>query len=271
MIHIISSALLSALLLVSGIPTVAVAAEQLRIGGSGSGLALVRQIGDAYMKQHPGVQVKMVSSLGSTGGIKAVGEGALDIAVSSRPPRPEEKGFEAVKIAITPLVFATAPGVDQKNITTTDLEQMYAGVKTTWPDGSRLRLILRPEKETDTKILRGISPAMDRAMTSALARHGMIMAVNDQDNLRMLERTPGAVGPITLAMVLAEQSSLNVLSYNGVKPGAKTVASGQYPLRRELYLVTRPSKNAAIQQFIAFVRSPAIRPLLDQAQSLYAE
>ena len=38
-------------------PGAAFGAETISIGGTGSGLALMRQIGNSFMKQHPGVQV----------------------------------------------------------------------------------------------------------------------------------------------------------------------------------------------------------------------
>lgn len=269
----ISSMLIASvlLLLTALVPTPAACTETIRIGGSGSGLALMRQLASSFMKQHPDLQVKVVSSLGSTGGIKAVGAGALEIAVSSRPPKGEERGFESIRIGSTPLVFAVHPTVNRKNITTDELEQIYAGLTSNWPDGSRLRLVLRPEQETDTQLLRKLSPSLDRAITTALTRHGMLLAVNDQDNLRLLERTPGSIGPITLTMLTTEQSTLQVLSYNGSKASLKTLASGQYPLRRELYLVIRPSAGPATRQFIAFVRSPIGRQMLEKFNCLPSE
>lgn len=259
------------LLLTALVPAPAECAETIRIGGSGSGLALMRQLGSSFMKQHPDLQVKIVSSLGSTGGIKALSAGALEIAVSSRPPKGDERGFETLRIGSTPLVFAVHPKVNRKNITIDELEQIYAGLTSSWPDGSRLRLVLRPEQETDTQLLRKLSPTLDRAITAALGRHGMLLAVNDQDNLRLLERTPGSIGPITLAMLTAEHSTLQVLSYNGSKASLKTLANGQYPLRRELYLVIRPAVGPATRQFIAFVRSPAGRQMLEKLNCLPSE
>lgn len=243
-------------------------AEELKLGGTGSGLGILRKLGEIYMKQHPGVQVKVIPSLGSSGGIRAVGDRAIDIAISSRPLAAEESGLASFRLGTTPLVFATHPGVKISDVTSTQLEQIYAGVMTEWPDGSRLRPVLRPEKETDTRLIREISPAMNRAMTAANVRPGMLLALNDHDNLRMLEKTPGSIGSITLAMLKSEGSALNVLRFNGQEPGIKGISTGKYPLKREFYLVTRGDAKAEVTGFMAFVRTPQAKRLLEKLQCL---
>lgn len=233
----------------------AYANEKMKFGGTGSGLELVRQLGNLYAKKHKNLDIQIVPSLGSAGGIKALQAGALDLAITARPVKPEEKGVENIHLCRTPLVFAVNPATSVSNISADDLVQLYGNVSQTWPDEGRVRVVLRPEAETTTKMLRGISPAIDRALSLAKARPGMIMAVTDQDNLKVIQKTPGAFGLTTLAMVTAEQAKVRIVSFNGVEPTLQAFVQGRYPLVRDYYLVARTPISDTSQKFINFARS----------------
>ena len=69
----------------------AAGAEMLKIGGTGGDLGTMRLLGSAFERIHGDVTVKVLPSLGSGGGIRAVQAGAIDIAVSSRPLNDKER------------------------------------------------------------------------------------------------------------------------------------------------------------------------------------
>ena len=62
----------------------ALAADTLTIGGTGSATELLRQVGAKFTAASE-VKVDVIPSLGSTGAIRALADGKLDIAVSARP------------------------------------------------------------------------------------------------------------------------------------------------------------------------------------------
>ncbi|MEC5292028.1 PstS family phosphate ABC transporter substrate-binding protein, partial [Aurantimonas sp. C2-3-R2] len=99
-------------------------AETLRIGGTGVALGGMRLLGASYMKEHPDSQIEVLPSLGSTGGIKALLAGAVDIAVSSRALTDEERAAGATSnlYARTPLAVVTSPNAPIEDITTGELE-----------------------------------------------------------------------------------------------------------------------------------------------------
>jgi ABC-type phosphate transport system substrate-binding protein len=76
-------------------PQTAPAANVLRLGGTGAGLANIQNLAEAFAKTHPGVVAKVLPSLGSSGGIKALLAGAIDASVSVR--RPQERRFERAR------------------------------------------------------------------------------------------------------------------------------------------------------------------------------
>ena len=255
------------------LPVTAPAETVIRIGGTGSALGSMKRLAVAYEKSHPGVRLQILPSLGSTAGIKAVLGGGIDLALASRPLTDSERrqGATAVEYARSPFVFVTNPRVKKKDVTVRELEEFYGNPAASWSDGSRIRLILRPEKDIDSILVRGISPKLDRAVLAALARPGMIMAITDQESMDAVIRTPGALGGGTLTEIISENRPVNMLSLNGVQPDVKTIADNSYPLVKSFYLVTTPKSPAEIRRFTGFVRSPDARRILSATGNLVVE
>jgi phosphate transport system substrate-binding protein len=252
------------------LPTTAPAETIVKIGGTGSALGTMKQLAEVYEKSHPGTRIQILPSLGSTGGIKAALGGGIDLALASRPLTDTERkqGALEVEYARSPFVFVTNAKVNKKNMSTRELEGIYNNPAASWPDGSRVRLVLRPEKDFDTKLISSISPAMEQAVKVALARPGMITAITDQESTIAVTRTPGALGGSTLSEIISENRAVKILSFNGVQPGAKTIADSTYPLVKSFYLVITPKTLAAARQFADFVRSPAADKILTKTGHL---
>ena len=250
-----TSFLILILILLTGRPSLA--ADVIRINGSGSGLHMIKPITLAYAKAHPEVQFEMDNPLGSSGSIKALLSGVLDIAISSRPLNPREAASGAIlqKYGQTPLAIVTNMDVGKKDITTQELVTFYRNRTANWPDGKKVRLVLRPLEDTDTRIICNLSPEMDTAMTIAQSQPGMIVAVTDPEASETIARTPGALGASGLTGVIVEQFLLNVMKLNGVEPTPETLAKGVYPLGKELNIVTSGALSEPAIKFLSFVYS----------------
>lgn len=240
-----------------------VAAERVRINGSGSGLAMMKPLIAAYTKTHPGVEFEMDKPLGSSGALKALQAGMLDIVLTSRPLKPEEAATGAIlhEYGQTPLAIVSNQDVSSKDLTSQALVNFYAGKTLNWPNGRQVRLVLRPREDADTKILRQLSPEMDGAMTSAQARPGMLVAVTDPEAAASIAKTTGALGAAGLTGVIVEQLPLQVMRFNGVEPTPETLATGAYPFAKPLDLVTMPSLPEPAKKFLTFVYSRGGREL----------
>lgn len=232
------------------------AAATVRVGGTGSALGVLTILKNAFQAGHPDTKIIVIPALGSGGSIKAVSADALDISLSGRPLKPTERAQNLTEqeIARTPLVLATMH--THAGFTLNELTQIFDGTLRTWPDGSILRPILRPETESETQLLRAISPEISRSLTAAHARKGVHIAITDQDSADAIEHIPGALGTSTLALVLSEQRKIKVLALNGVNPSVTALARGDYPYFKPLYLVARQNPPDAVRAFVIFVRSP---------------
>jgi phosphate transport system substrate-binding protein len=241
----------------TGTPLYADDHKGLTIGGTGSSLGSIKALAETYQKINPDQKINVLPSLGSGGGIKAAIECVIDIGISSRPLKEEElrQGADAIEYAITPFVFVTKRKIEGLNFTLREIAGIYAGEIKKWPDGTPIRLILRPESDSDTLLLRSMSPEMDKAVRKALSQEGMVIEPTDQESAGAVELISGAIGTSTLSQIISEKWHLNLLPLNGVAPSVQTVAAGTYPYYKKLFLVTGPKASPAAKKFIEFIKS----------------
>jgi phosphate transport system substrate-binding protein len=246
-------------------PTHALAGEPVRINGSGTGLEMMKPLIKAYAESEPGVLFEMEKPLGSSGAIKALIAGALDIAVSSKLLKPEEaaQGVKLSYFGKTPLAIVTGSSVPVKNVSTEELEAIYSGRTRRWPNNENVRVILRPLEDIDTKILRGLSPGMNEAITQAQSRRGMITAVTDPESNQAVANTIGSIGTSGLTGIIVEKTTLRVLSLNGVMPTIASLRDGHYPLAKEIHFATLNHLSESAQKFLDFVYSDKGRAIVE--------
>ncbi|HAO33658.1 MAG TPA: substrate-binding domain-containing protein [Candidatus Competibacter sp.] len=250
-----------------GLPEAA-SAETLTVGGTGSSTPLIERFAQAYAKLKPEITVRVIDPpIGSSGSIRAILAGASDLAVPGRPLNDEEKarGGQDWELGRTPFLIVTSQKQPQPGFSFAQLAAIYEGKQTAWPDGSPIRLVMRSPTESDTLLLRKLSPEMDRAFETALARPGILVAANDLENLQLLEKTPGSLGTTNLGLLKSQNSTLQVLDLNGMKPGLDDLREGRYPYYKTLYLARGPKLSPAAQGFIDFMLSTAGKEILEHS------
>lgn len=245
-------------------------AEVVRIGGTGSGLATMSALAKAFQSRNPEFQFEIIPSLGSSGGIKAVSSGTIQIALSNRALKPAEAvaGLQADEYARTPFVFVTSKsGV--KDLALTQIAAIYAGRQPQWHDGSPVRLVLRDFGDSDNTVIAAMSPEMKEAVLTAHKRKGLRIALNDQEGVDAVEELSGGFGASTLALVRSENRRVNVLAVNGVEPTIENLKNGRYPYFKEMHLI-HFDVNASVQvkKFLGFIRSSAGQGLMTQLGNL---
>ncbi len=263
--------LLSALFILQAIHAgYACAHEVLKVGGTGGALGTMKVMATSFEKVNPEIDVRVLPSMGSSGGIKAVSEGAVQVGLSSRHLREEERkaGLSFVPFARTPFVIVVRNDVSATNVRTSDLVKLLNGDMDKWPDGRRVRLILRPESDADTEYVKKISPLVARALKKAYGRPGVRIAMTDQECLQIVEKTPGAIGFSSLAQVVSEKSGVKVLSYNGIVPSLKTLGQGSYRLVKEFHIVTKAKQTPSVEKFVQFVFSSKGMKIIEKSGSI---
>jgi phosphate transport system substrate-binding protein len=268
MLRLMPAFLLSAALATATNDTLA--REAIVVGGTGSPLGSVQLLADAYMHTHPDTDIAVLPSLGSGGGIKALGAGKIDLALSTRllTPEEEELGLRASIFATTPIIFATNAENAETGVSLAWVAGAYDGSFSRWPSGDRIRLVLRPLNDSDSVVLSEMSELVKTAFGIASGRPGFIVADDAQVAADALESLQGSLGTSTLTQVLSEKRFITPLALDGIVPSVATLSDGSYPFGKAFYLVTGPRTSGPATDFVRFIGSDAGKSILLQYGSI---
>jgi phosphate transport system substrate-binding protein len=239
--------------------------EKLIIAGTGSSIGVMKRMVDGFQKRHPNVIVDILPSIGSMGGIKAVKEGKIDIGLSARSLKPEEKipGIIEDAYGRTAVIFGVQESNPIEGLRLTEIEEIYAGKRRTWSDGKHIRIILRPLSDAYSVFLAGINPGIKSASEQAHSIPGVFVGMTDREAAVQIERTPGSFGTASAAIVAAEKLKVKALSVDGVSPALPNVSAGKYPYAMTMSVVYKKDKYVgAVKDFIDFLFSNDGRKLL---------
>lgn len=248
-------------------------AQTISVGGTGGALAVLEQLGRAFALDHPGVRLDVLPSMGSSGGIRALSDGAIDIAVSGRSLRAEEQEGGAlveVPFARTAIAFLTSHR-GEINLPVEMAVEMFGDAGATWSDGTDVRIVARPQSESDYQAITAVYPLMQDALARAGERPDVPVAVTDQENLELAAMMEGSLTVGTVLQVWSEDVPLYLLALDGTAPTLDNVASGRYPLVKEYCLVFRADADPIVQDFIGFIEAEEGAEILRRAGALPVE
>jgi len=201
------------------------------------------------METNKGILVEVPDSIGSSGGIKGVIDGKLEIARVSRALKDKEKveGIKYRRFALCPIVFASNPGVKIKNLKMKDIMDIYNGRIKNWKKlgGPDLEITVfgREEGDSSRSTIEEVYPEFKKNKY----RDDITIVVRDQDMISNLKTKKGAIGFGTLANM--KDGKLNVFSINNLIPGTK-----KYNIMNAFAFVFFENKlSANAKKFLDFV------------------
>ena len=239
----------------TGCHTSTSSSKQITVAGSTTCLPIAESAAEGYQDE-TGVSV-LVSGLGSSAGIEAVANGTADIASSSRQVNADEQKLGLTEIVIAHDGIAVIVNTDNpvQNLSTDQLRDIYAGKITNWSlvggDDLTIQLVNRDEASGTREAFRTIvmdGTPFDRR-SAVLSGTGQVRDV--------VSRSRGAIGYISLGFVesLNAKTSVKAVSVNHVEASEKTVASGGYPISRDLYFFVKGTPSQQAQDYIDYVTS----------------
>ncbi len=225
------------------------------MAGSTTCLPIAEVAAEAYTGQ-TGLSV-LVSGLGSSAGIEAVSNGTAEIATSSRGLNEEEQklGLTTIPVAHDGIAVIVNPDNPVQNLSTEQLRDIYAGKITNWSEVGgedlAIQLVNRDEASGTREAFRSIimdGVPFDRR-AAVLSGTGQVRDV--------VSRTRGAIGYISMGFVESKyaETQVRAINVNHVEPIEATVASGGYPISRDLYFFTKGEPADEAQGYIDYVLS----------------
>jgi len=229
--------------------------QVLNIGGTGSALATMRLLG-ADFERNNDIQVNILPPIGTQGGIIALQEGALDLALVAQPVHLQEQQSDFVyrPYAKTAVAFVADPNCSLSNLSEQELVDILRGSTRAWPEGQYIRLVMRSLNESDFIPVAEFSPALRDALSAASQRKDIVFSATTQENARMLLNLPGSLGISSIAQIQSEHLALTTIAYNGVQPTLSHVQDGSYPFSKTFALIYPKQKfSGPLKLFVDYV------------------
>src|SRR5881394_2647518 len=193
-------------------------AGDLAVVGTGDGIDLLRALGAAYTADHPETNVIVPPSVGSGGGIAAVGSDKEVLARIARPLSDSEKeaGLIATPVFRLPSAFFVHRSAGVTSLTSEQLAGVYSGKITNWRDVGgqdvRIKVVRREDADSTLLVLRQSMPGWKNLAITEKSK----TAVTTQDCIDTVKEVAGAIGfgPFTRAL----EMELAVLKIDGRHP-----------------------------------------------------
>ncbi len=230
------------------------AGGSLAIDGSTTVGPIAKAFAEYYMSLNPDVNVT-VSESGSGNGAKGLINGACDIADMSRFMKKSEFSAAVAK-GITPVAHVVAldglpilvhPSNPVKGLTVAQVRDIYTGKIKNWAElGGPNRKIIKISRDTNS----GTYESFNNLVMRKEKISGDTEYVGSNGAARQrIQSTPAAIGYAGLGFV---DRTVKALEIDGVYPSLITVANGEYPVSRPLFMFTNgyPRLGSHLYRFI---------------------
>ncbi len=240
------------------------AAEEIAVVGTGDGMSILKSIGAAFTRDNPDVVISVPSSIGSGGGVKAVGADKYAVGRVAREIKDKEKhfGLSYLPIARIPVVFFVNKSAGVSDLTARQIGDIYNGKITNWSEvggnDGKIRVVRRGDGDSSLKVLRNTFPDFKDVVITTRAKE----AVTTQENVETVEAKTGTIGfgPYADALTVG----VRIITVGGV-----SATDAGYPSTGVLALIFKESSNAGnIAKFLAFASSPAAHEAITGANGL---
>ncbi|MGD9732791.1 MAG: phosphate ABC transporter substrate-binding protein PstS family protein [Desulfamplus sp.] len=231
---------------------------KISIEGSTTVLPIAQEAAKAYMKNNSNVDITIVGS-GSGNGIKALIDGTVDIANSSRFIKEKEasmayqKGsfpvpFRIAYDCIVPIINESNP---IKNITVNQLKDIYSGRIRNWKElggiDAPIAILSRDPSSGTFEVWNDI--VMDKTpLTPAVQPK-----TSNAEIVKSVNNTPNSIGYIGIGHLNADVKALSV---DGITASENTAVNGSYPITRPLFMFTKGWPSGEVAKFINFMLEP---------------
>lgn len=233
--------------------------ESITAVGSSALQPLVEAAAEQYQSDNLGVFIN-VQGGGSGTGLSQIQQGAVQIGNSDLFAE-EKSGIQAKKlvdhrvavVGITPIVNKK---VGVKNLTVTQLRQLFTGEITNWKQvgGKNLPVV----------VVNRAQGSGTRATFERWVMNGrQPMAAQEQDSTGMVRSivasTPGAVSYVAFSYV---DDTVIAPSLDGVTPTDKHVTTNDWPIWSYEHMYTKGKATGLTKKFLAYIQSPKMQTKL---------
>lgn len=241
------------------------ASDQVLITATGSSTIapLMAEIGKSYEKANPHVRID-VQSGGSSRGIADVRQGSARIGMVSRALHAGEADLQPVLIARDGVAMVAHKSNPVKMLTREQVIAIYTGKVKNWKEVGGADLPITVISKADGRSTLEVFAQYFSLNSRTIKAH--IIIGDNQQEIRTLTTNKGAIGYVSIGSAEYEASHgapIKMLQLDKFMPSTRNVASGAYPMARELNLVYRKPLNKDETALLNYATSPAVNKIIE--------
>ena len=237
------------------------AAEEITIVGTGSGVAILGAIGEAFSQANPDVKIVLPESIGTGGGIKAVGRDEFLLGRVARELQEKEQPYGLTYIAYAkyPVVFFVNKSVSVTNLTAQQVLDIYSGKITNWKElggnNANIRVVQRQEGDSSIEVLVAALPGFRELVVTDKAK----TTFSDPETEDTVLNTENVIAYGSYSNV--KNLDVTTLTIDGKRP-----TDADYPYVGTLGFVYKEANyTGSIKKFVEFATSDAANEVITSA------
>ncbi|MDD2481538.1 MAG: phosphate ABC transporter substrate-binding protein [Lutispora sp.] len=229
--------------------------QSIIINGSTSVQPLAEELANAFKAKNPNATIDIQSG-GSGIGIKSAMDGVVDIGMSSRDLKPEEKIMKEYRIATDGIAVILHPENTVNDLSVEQLRQIYSGEITNWKEvggkDAKITVVTREEGSGTRGAfieLTGLEvKKVDKTLASAITQ-GSTGAV--------MTTVAGDVNAIGFASFGSAKDNTNIklISIDGAACIEENIYAGTYKISRPFLMLTKDEPTGLAKDFLDFILS----------------
>lgn len=237
--------------------------SRLILTGSSTVAPLASEIAKRYEKQHPGVRID-VQTGGSSRGINDARMGLADIGMVSRALNNSEQDLSHFLIAMDGIGIILHKSNSVTGLSDQQIIAIFTGKISNW------QAIGGPDLPITV-----VNKAEGRSTLELFLHHfalknsqikAQVVIGDNQQGIKTVSGNPGAIGYVSIGTAEYEEhrgTPIKLLSMAGQPATVAAVASGRWPLSRQLNLVVKGQPTGLARELIQFAQSAAVRDLIE--------
>lgn len=233
---------------------------RLRVGADNATLPLMKALARAYQQDNPSWVITFET--GSAAVVAGLAkDGAVDVAAVAQLPDDAEFKPWTMDLGVDGVAIIVNAANTVTGLSKNDVREIFAGFRNEWaffgaPAAGSIQAVVREDGESTRKLF-------DRQIMGDTASTSSAILMPTPDTvINFVALNPGAIGYIPSGrLTSAPQPSIKILSLDGQLPSVDGLATGAYPLHRNLYLIARNEPRGKPRDFVAWLITDRARTI----------
>jgi len=223
--------------------------QVINIAGSTSVMPFTEKLAEYFMLEKANFIVN-VQAGGSTAGIQASMNHTVDIGMSSRELKPEEKSLHEIVICYDGIAIAVHPTNPIRSLQMNQVKGIFSGKISNWKDLGWIDRKIDAVTREEGSGTRGAFEEL--VMKKEEIDEGIMVQDSNGSVKEVLATDPYAIGYLSMGTV---DRKVNAVAVDNVAPTVGNVKLKKYKIVRPFLYLTMDETNKSVNSFISFVLS----------------